>query len=553
MFSKTSSLFALVCLTFFTPVLHVDGYDFLNPLSVWPDGQVRMDLKLGSPGVLLIDGNTSWNDVAEGALATWNSYINTVDFAVYTLSQGPAADADHVNQVFFSSTVYGQAFGSGVLAVTTRWYNGTRRSEGDTIFNIAKSWNSYRGNLRIAAGGGTLNDLRRVALHEFGHTLGLDHPDQAGQFEYALMNSTIGNLDGLTLDDVEGAQALYYRLAPTISGQPQSADVSVGGSVTFSVVASGIPAPKYQWYWKGVLQQGVTNASVTYSGVQPSYAGAFHVVVSNSRGSATSAQAVLRVLYPPAITVQPQSKIAVVGQRVDFNVSATGVPLPDYQWHLNGVPIPGAVGATYTIFAVQNSDSGDYSVSVSNSQGNAPSGIATLQVYPVPLSLSALPATQIVFAKTNFSLAVDVVSAGAFSCQWLRNGKKIRGQTSPTLSLPNISISARGSYQLEVRNSFAVAQTTPVQITVVVPPSIVSQPRAVIANSGRKAIFRVSAKGSKPLTFQWLKDGIPILGATSKVFSILHAQPTDAGTYSARVTNLGDVRESISAQLTVLP
>ena len=155
------------------------GYVITYPPAVWPDGTIPMDLFPLPPYTAgLIDGSPSWRSVAENALATWNLYLNKVQFTIYTQSPGPVADGDRINQVFFSSTVYGQSFGPGVLAVTTSWHAGTTRTEGDTIFNSALSWNSYRGNLLPAAGGGTLYDFQRVAEHEFGHTLGLDHPDQ---------------------------------------------------------------------------------------------------------------------------------------------------------------------------------------------------------------------------------------------------------------------------------------------------------------------------------------------------------------------------------------
>src|SRR2546427_10089351 len=53
----------------------IQAYTFItNPPTVWPDGTVPMDLQLGSPSWVLMDGNTSWNTVANNALATWNLY-----------------------------------------------------------------------------------------------------------------------------------------------------------------------------------------------------------------------------------------------------------------------------------------------------------------------------------------------------------------------------------------------------------------------------------------------------------------------------------------------
>src|SRR6266516_771878 len=222
-----------VCLLLTGQSRTAQAYTFSsNPPTVWPDGFILMyllDSTLGPPGGTMIDGNTSWRTVAENALAGWNLHFNAVQFTVYTQSPKPRGDGDRVNQVFFAPTFYGQSFGSGVLAVTTGWKLGTTRTEADVVFNDAMSWNSYRGNLQPAELGGTLNDFYRVALHEFGHVLGLGHPDQAGQSVYALMNSRISDLDELTVDDTNGAAVLYARVPPTAPTATAATSVTTSG------------------------------------------------------------------------------------------------------------------------------------------------------------------------------------------------------------------------------------------------------------------------------------------------------------------------------------
>lgn len=186
------------------PARPLPGYSLLT--SKWPNGTVTMHLKMGPGSGTLIDGSTSWNQVMAGALAVWNTHIDLVKFSAVSDSSAENGDGNRVNTVFFDSTVYGTAFGATTLAITTEWYftSSGEKIESDAIFNTAKTFNSYRGNQR-----GRTFDIYRVALHEFGHALGLDHPDESGQSVTALMNAIISDLDALVDDDINGAKALY--------------------------------------------------------------------------------------------------------------------------------------------------------------------------------------------------------------------------------------------------------------------------------------------------------------------------------------------------------
>ena len=207
-FGRTLCLITAI-LALCSSVSHLRGYA-LSGLS-WPDGDIAMRLQLGSTGVVLQDGSGTWNNSAADALALWNQQLNFVHFS-WNESEGPGAMADGVNSVFFSNTIFGEGFGTNVLAVTVFRYDAStqRMLETDTIFNTAQSFNSYRGPLQFDSGtGAPIFDFHRVALHEFGHTLGLAHPDESGQSVVALMNSAISDLDHLTADDIAGGRFLY--------------------------------------------------------------------------------------------------------------------------------------------------------------------------------------------------------------------------------------------------------------------------------------------------------------------------------------------------------
>ena len=215
----------------------VQGYVLSS--SRWPLGSnVTMQLELGGFSGTLIDGSTGgWGSIAESALTEWNGKMNQLKFSVVRDSAAALAGGNNLNNVFWGSTVYGQAFGTRTLAITTFWYMGSTRTESDVVFNTNQSWNSYRGSLRTASSGDVLNDFRRVALHEFGHVVGLEHPDDSGQSVVAQMNSTISDLDDLAADDIAGAQALYGAPAVAASkaviGTPQPGSTLSSPDVTF--------------------------------------------------------------------------------------------------------------------------------------------------------------------------------------------------------------------------------------------------------------------------------------------------------------------------------
>ncbi|MBX3097069.1 MAG: immunoglobulin domain-containing protein [Fimbriimonadaceae bacterium] len=84
------------------------------------------------------------------------------------------------------------------------------------------------------------------------------------------------------------------------------------------------------------------------------------------------------------------------------------------------------------------------------------------------------------------------------------------------------------------------------------PPVITGNPSSLTVFEGDAAAFTVTATGPN-LTYQWLRNGTPITGATSATYSIAAAQSSDAGSYVARVTNADGAANSTAATLTVRP
>ncbi|MBI5769329.1 MAG: immunoglobulin domain-containing protein [Verrucomicrobia bacterium] len=182
------------------------------------------------------------------------------------------------------------------------------------------------------------------------------------------------------------------NVAPSISTQPQTQSVLTGGNVTFTVAASGTPAPAIQWRKDGVDIPGATAATLTLTNVQSANAGSYSATVTNAAGNVTTTVAALTVLPPattavvPAIAAagQPAAQTIAAGSTVVFNVAATGAPAPTYQWRKDGAALANATSATLILNAATATQAGVYSVVVSNSVGSTTSTAAALTVTSVP-------------------------------------------------------------------------------------------------------------------------------------------------------------------------
>src|SRR5207247_6847970 len=92
---------------------------------------------------------------------------------------------------------------------------------------------------------------------------------------------------------------------------------------------------------------------------------------------------------------------------------------------------------------------------------------------------------------------------------------------------------------------FVLAQTTPLTISM--------QPRSQSVSLGANVTFRVTATGTPPLSFQWRWNETPVDGATNSALALTNITVTQAGGYSAFVSNDGGAVTSAVAVLTVDP
>jgi len=354
-------------------------------------------------------------------------------------------------------------------------------------------------------------------------------------------------------------------IAPAITAQPQNVNVTAPNGASFSVTATGSAPLSYQWKRNGADIAGATASTLTLASTSTADSGAqFRVTVSNAAGTATSDPATLTVgaaTVPPSITNGPAAATVTAPAPATFSVTATGTPPFSYQWRKNGVAVAGATSASYTTPATSVADSGSlFSVVVSNAAGSSgPSADALLTVNaaPTPVSITTQPADTTATAGQTATFSVVASGSGPLAYQWRKNGVAITGATAASYTTPALVAGDNNAlYTVVVSNgtpSSVTSSAARLTVAALVAPSITVQPANVSALNDAAASFSVTATGTAPLAYQWRKNGTPITGATSAVYTIPAVSfYEDGAAYTVVVSNAAATSAtSAAANLTV--
>ncbi len=84
-----------------------------------------------------------------------------------------------------------------------------------------------------------------------------------------------------------------------------------------------------------------------------------------------------------------------------------------------------------------------------------------------------------------------------------------------------------------------------------VPPQITVPPASLTVQNGQTASLSVTASGTGPILYQWQKDGVDIIGAIDRTYSIPSADSSHSGNYTVRIIAPGGQITSSAVTLTV--
>ncbi|WP_336047095.1 S-layer homology domain-containing protein [Solibacillus ferritrahens] len=158
--------------------------------------------------------------------------------------------------------------------------------------------------------------------------------------------------------------------------------------------------------------------------------------------------------------------------------------------------------------------------------------------------------------SSDFSLTItgtasgSIVSASGNGAAYAVTVDAITGVGTLRLDLKPTGTGIVNGVGIAIATGYTVGQVYTVGT---VAPTITMHPSNQTITVGGNATFTVTADGGVPLSYQWKKDGVDIVGATSASLTLNNVQASDVGNYSVVVTNTVGHVTSNAATLSVTP
>jgi len=226
---------------------------------------------------------------------------------------------------------------------------------------------------------------------------------------------------------------------------------------------------------------------------------------------------------PPVITSSPAGVTTNSGSTVVLNVSASvqqnpyGAALSQgYNWYKNGSPVFSQniigtnVSTGLTIGGATTSDSGTYTVVVTNYWGSITSAPAIVTISSPP-TVTSQPVSKSVLTGQNATFSVSASGTAPLTFQWNKNNSPLSdvgvftGTGTSTLSLTSLTANEAGSYSVTVGNGSGSTNSNPATLTVANPPSVGFDPASgtITGSTVAGLTYIVQSAASLTAPIQW--------------------------------------------------
>lgn len=349
---------------------------------------------------------------------------------------------------------------------------------------------------------------------------------------YHSLDSTLDVISGLATPLLPGVRVLQ--------GEQTATETANGGLSTTSML------------WSVLRINKVTRAHV----------GSYQCVAVNELDNAQASVELRLGDAPPTIAIGLNDQMVVSGESISMKCVATGSPLPQITWTLDGRPLPTLISrfrvgdfvsqaqheqviSYVNVSHAQSIDTGEYRCLATNELGQA-SSIGRLSVPGEPALRTYQPVNISLIEGRRHTLHCPLVGYPVASVIWTFNGRRLplnhRHRLAPTTLDSQRNLHSIGTLQIEhvqksqdegeyvCRVSLVTAQNSPVDATlsnatqsetqnalegrlsvhVQVPPEIDAQPlppRIYTELALRVKLVCSVVRGDPPVRLTWLKNG----------------------------------------------
>ncbi|WP_412507544.1 hypothetical protein [Roseovarius sp. SYSU LYC5161] len=472
-----------------------------------------------------------------------------------------ATDDDLVDRVvFYFDESLSYTFGPGS--------NGTIGSGWDT--NDTAS-NSY--TVTDSTGNGTINIDQVWVYDSTGNVVRYDSDD-------------LINMDLDTEFEITGG-----RDVENIANTPPSGNIQIIGSAVEGTELTadtsalsdedGLGAFSYQWLRDGTAIDGATGQSYTLT--QDDVGAEMSVAVSYTDGFGTEEEVTSAVTAAVEnVNDAPQGEVTVSGNAVEdaeLTADASGLSDADglgtfsYQWLRDGTPVEGATGDSYPLG--QDDVGAEMSVTVSYTDGfgteeevtsAATAAVENVNDAPqgeVTVSGDAVEDAELTADASGLS---DADGLGAFSYQWLRDGTPVSASDDESYTLTQADVGAEMSVAVIYTDGLGARETVTSAATSSV-ENVNDAPRGEViisgdASEGNELMADASgrydanspglfdADGLGAFSYQWLRDGTAIDGATGESYTLTQEDVGAAMSVAVSYTDGFGTEEEVTSAAT---
>ncbi len=345
-----------------------------------------------------------------------------------------------------------------------------------------------------------------------------------------------------------------------ISEGTSSSSYATGGSAMTNITGSAVTAISY-----------INPVLFTTLGVSNFNEFAFDFNNTTANPITVTLGAINLVPVNPFLDSQPVAFGGAVGSTASFSVALntnTDTNSLSEQWYQiiggvtnaltdgstgNGSTISGSATTNLTFTDAQIADSSSVFFVATNTYGAVTSSVVALVISApfAPIINSVQPDDATVIAGTSTNITISAIAVPSAIYYWSNNvGSLVQAGPSPILTLDDVQPADAGTYSVTASNEVD-AVTTNFTITVIVTPSISSQPTNLLLNAGDPANFSVTASGTPTPAYQWYKNNVLISGATATNYAIASVALTDIAKYSVVVSNAAGTVTSSGAKLAI--